>query len=200
MNYKILIVEDDILVATDIKLMLQSTGYIITGIANNASKAFDMFMQEIPDLILCDINLRTKRTGIDFVSKSRKIAEIPVVYITAYSDEKTLTQAVSTSPVSYLIKPFTKIQLQTSVKFALQKSNVKKKNNNSVHDDIPIPTARELEILQLINDGLNSRKISDKLNISIQTVQTHRKNLMAKYKVNKVVDLILLAQKHKLVN
>ena len=199
MNEKILIVEDDFLVASDIKLMLESFGYKITGIANTAVKALELFKEELPDLVLCDINLRTKKTGIDFVSKTRKIAFVPVVYLTAYSDEKTISSAVGTSPVSYIIKPFTKIQLRTSVKFALEKSNG---NKTRIYDkkDIPEPTGRELEILQLLHNGLNSREIAKNLKISIQTVQTHRKNLMSKYKVNKVVELLEMAHNYKLVN
>jgi DNA-binding NarL/FixJ family response regulator len=199
MNKKILIVEDDILVASDIKQIVQSNGYEVTGIANNANKAYELFINNVPDLVLCDVNLRTKRTGIDFVAKARKIIFVPVVYITAYSDEKTLSKAVSTSPESYLIKPFTKIQLLTSIKFALQKSEGHKKEKVSFEKKFLPPSEREMEIMQLLCEGMNSREISEKLNISIQTVQTHRKNLMAKYKVNKVVELVAFAQKHKLV-
>lgn len=199
MNEKVLIVEDDILVASDIKLMVQSMGYVVTGIANNANKAYDLFTSNVPDLILCDVNLRTKRTGIDFVAKARKIVFVPVVYITAYSDEKTLSKAVATSPESYLIKPFTKIQLLTSVKFALQKSNGHKKDTAVFEKKFTPPTERELEIIEFLCEGLNSREIGEKLNISIQTVQTHRKNIMAKYNVNKVIDLIAFVKKHKLV-
>lgn len=199
MNKKILIVEDDILVASDIKQIVQSKGYIVTGIANNANKAYDLFINNVPDLILCDVNLRTKRTGIDFVAKARKTVFVPVVYITAYSDEKTLSKAVATSPESYLIKPFTKIQLLTSVNFALQKNDGHKKEKAVFEKKFTTPTERELEIIQLLCEGLNSREIGEKLNISIQTVQTHRKNIMAKYNVNKVIDLIAFARKHKLV-
>jgi len=196
---KILIVEDDILVASDVRFMLQSFRYKVTGIANSASKALELFNSEVPDLILCDINLRTKRTGIDFVVKSRKIAIVPVIYLTAYSDAQTLSRAIQTEPESYLIKPFTNVQLHTSVLLALEKNKSKNDNSNGTQEDIIPPTTRELEILQLLIEGLSSRKIADKLNISFLTVQTHRKRLMHKLNVNNTIDLISKAQAFQLI-
>jgi DNA-binding NarL/FixJ family response regulator len=199
MKIRILIVEDDVLVATSMKMMLLSFGYSVTGIANTASKALEMFKSDIPDLILCDINLRTKRSGIDFVSKSQKIAFVPVIYVTAYSDQQTVQKAIATAPESYLIKPFSKVQLRTSVALALKKNKDNIGNHSLLRKGFSFPTERELDVLKLLNEGLASREISEKLNISVHTVQTHRKNLMAKCKVNNVVDLIAFAQKHKLI-
>lgn len=200
MNERILIVEDDILVASDMKLMLQSSGYKITGIANSASKALGMFNLEYPDLILCDINLRTKRTGIDFVAKTRKITLVPVIYVTAYADNQTVTKACATAPDSYLVKPFTKTQLLTSVALALEKNKNNIRYDGSVNKDYSPPSEREMDVLQLLNEGLTSHEIADKLNISFQTVQTHRKNLLSKFKVNKTIELLQLAQKFKLIH
>jgi DNA-binding NarL/FixJ family response regulator len=192
MSKSILVVEDEIIVAKDISETLVSCGFRISGIANNAMSAMQLFKSRIPDLILCDINLGKGKTGIDFVREAMKIQRVPVVFVTAYSDDNTVNEAFDTIPDAYLTKPFTNEQLCITVNRVLRKA----KGYLKTDPDIPKPTKREMEIIRMIAKGHSSKQISRDLSISFETVQSHRKNLFQKYNINSSAELISLAHKH----
>lgn len=191
MSVNILVVEDEIIVAKDISEILVSCGYKVTGLANNCHAAMQLFKSGIPDLIICDINLGKGKSGVDFIKETRKIQKVPVVYLTAYSDDKTVDEALGTIPDSYLTKPFTTEQLCITVNRVLRQPEKPIINQA----DLPKPTKRELEIIKLIAKGHSSKEISQNLSISFETVQSHRKNLFHKYKINSSAELVVLASK-----
>ena len=120
-KYKILIVEDEILVATDIEESLENLGYTVQGIVDTGRKAIDAVEEELPDLILMDINLKEEMTGIDAATAITKKHDVPIIYLTANADIATVNKAKVALPYGYIIKPFTDKDLQTNIEIAIFK-------------------------------------------------------------------------------
>jgi DNA-binding LytR/AlgR family response regulator len=122
-KYKILIVEDEILVATDIQESLESLGYSVMGIADTGLKAIEAVKRELPDLILMDINLKGDMTGIEAAKLISKDNDVPIIYLTANTDLDTVNKAKVALPYGYIIKPFNDKDLQTNIEIAIYKFN-----------------------------------------------------------------------------
>jgi DNA-binding LytR/AlgR family response regulator len=118
---KILIVEDEAIVAKDISVCLGKIGYEVLDTFSRAEKALDFLENNKPDLVLMDIMLAGNLSGIEASAKIKEDYDIPVVFLTAYADEKTISKAKVTEPYGYIIKPFKEIDLRTSIEMALYK-------------------------------------------------------------------------------
>lgn len=116
------IVEDEAIVANDLKETLISLGYAVTGIAKSGEIALEMIAGMQPDLVLMDIHLAGTMDGIDTAGKVRELYRIPVVYLTAYADTALLERAKKTEPYGYIVKPYDDRGLQSAVEVALSKS------------------------------------------------------------------------------
>lgn len=121
---KILIVEDELLVAEDIAFRLKSLGYQITDLVISGEDALRAIRNEQPDLILMDIMLKGDLDGIETHEIINKEYKIPLVYLTSYSDEKTFSRAKLTQPFGYIIKPFEERELHTVIEVALYKHSM----------------------------------------------------------------------------
>lgn len=120
---KILIVEDEAIVAKDIQQSLKRLGYDVAGSATTGKKAIELSKEKQPDLILMDIMLKGDMSGIEAATQIKKELKIPIVYLTAYTDENTLNKAKITEPYGYIIKPFKDIDLQTSIEMSIYKAS-----------------------------------------------------------------------------
>lgn len=120
---KILVVEDEAIVALEIKKALESFGYEVTDTVDNLEDVEKNIISNKPDLILLDINLGKSIDGIDIANEINKTAQIPFIFITAFSDENTITRAIKTNPVSYIIKPFKREELKSNIMLALYKNS-----------------------------------------------------------------------------
>lgn len=118
---KILVVEDQAIVAKDISVCLKKIGYDVLGTLSKGEKVVSKIEEERPDLVLMDIMLAGNMTGIEVSKKIKEQFDIPVVFLTAYADEKTISKAKVTEPYGYVIKPFKEIDLRTSIEMALYK-------------------------------------------------------------------------------
>lgn len=118
---QILIVEDERIVAEDIKISLQRLGYSVPGTAVSGEEAVKKAEDMRPDLVLMDIVLTGEMDGIEASALIRSRFDIPVVYLTACSDPKTLKKAKITDPFGYIVKPYENKDLQTAVEVALYK-------------------------------------------------------------------------------
>jgi len=118
---KLIIVEDEAIVAKDIQLCLERIGYDVMGTFVRGEKALEFLESNRPDLVLMDIMLAGKITGIEASAEIKKLYDIPVVFLTAYADENTIEKAKVTEPYGYIIKPFKEIDLRTSIEMALYK-------------------------------------------------------------------------------
>jgi len=119
MHAKILIVEDERLIALDIKRRLQQLGYEVVAIAHHAEAALAAIAENRPDLILMDIHLQGEVDGIAVAAQILPQYSIPVIFVTAHADEATLRQAKATQPFGYLVKPVETHDLNTAIEIAL---------------------------------------------------------------------------------
>lgn len=116
---RILIVEDEALIADEIQDWLSRLGYEIAAVADTAKKAVEAVKKHRPDLVLMDIRLKGPGDGIDAASVIREEFRLPVVYLTAHSDRATLNRAKETSPFGYLLKPFQERELLVAIEMAI---------------------------------------------------------------------------------
>jgi CheY-like chemotaxis protein len=126
---KILIVEDEEIVVLDIKNALESSGYVVAATANSGEDAIRKAMEVRPDLVLMDIVLKGGIDGIEAAEKIRALFNIPVIYLTAHTDEGTLRRAKVSQPFGYIVKPFRERDLHITIEFALYKSEMEKQRN-----------------------------------------------------------------------
>jgi two-component system, LytTR family, response regulator LytT len=117
----ILIVEDESIVAKDIQHSLKKLGYTVVDICSNGEDALRSTEEMKPDLVLMDIMLKGDMSGIEAASQIREKYNIPIIYLTAYADESTLSKAKVSEPYGYIIKPFKEIDLHTSIEMAIYK-------------------------------------------------------------------------------
>ncbi len=128
---QILIVEDERIVAEDLRADLQGLGYHITAIASTGEDAIKKVNENNPDLILMDINLKGDMDGIEAADQIRSSYDIPIVYLTAYADENTIERAKLTDPFGYIIKPFDDRSLHVNIEMSLYKHKMEKKLKES---------------------------------------------------------------------
>ena len=123
---QILIVEDEYIVAKDIRSRLQQMGYSVSAVVSSGEEAVEK-VKNSPDLVLMDIVLKGDMDGIEAADVIRAQDDIPVVYVTAHADEKTLQRAKVTEPYGYILKPFENRELHTIIEMALYKHKMEKK-------------------------------------------------------------------------
>lgn len=120
---KVFIIEDEIIAAESLKLDLENLGYQVIGKENSHDKVLPKIKENQPDLILMDIKIKGDIDGIDLAKKINQIMCVPIIYLTAYADEKTLNRAMETSPYGYIVKPYKTEDLVTNIRIAWQKYN-----------------------------------------------------------------------------
>jgi len=129
----ILIVEDDFIVAKVIEKSLIEIGYRIVGMVSSGPEAIAAVQQEQPDLVLMDINLQGDMDGITAAERIQSQRNIPVVFLTAFSDQKTFSRALETAPYGYIIKPFQTNTLATTIEVALVKYRQEERKETRYH-------------------------------------------------------------------
>jgi two-component system, LytTR family, response regulator LytT len=118
-SYKVLILEDDVLIAESISSMLQGNGFDIVGPVNDYETAASIVAQEEFDIALLDINLGTAKTGLDFAKEYIIPMAKPFIFLSAYSDVNTIKEAVSLMPATYIVKPASSATLFAAIQVAL---------------------------------------------------------------------------------
>jgi len=119
---KVMIVEDEAVVALHLRQELTKLGYFVAGVATAGEQALKMVEEVFPDVILMDIHIQGEMDGIETAKRIPRYLHIPVIYLTAYSEDSTLKRAGDTYPYGYLIKPFLDRELHASIKMALERS------------------------------------------------------------------------------
>lgn len=123
---RLLIVEDEVLVAMDIKARLTKMGYDVVDTAARGGEAVDKAISLTPDLILMDINLKDEIDGVEAAIRIRERYDVPVIFCTAYSNEATLERAKVSEPYGYVLKPFDNRELEINIEIALYKHRVER--------------------------------------------------------------------------
>ena len=131
----ILIVEDEIIIAKNIQYMLQGLGYNVCGIEDTGEKTIKKAEEAQPELILMDIKIKGDLNGIQTAQQIQLIYNIPIVFLSAYSDEKTLKEAKMINQFGYITKPFEESELFSTIEMALyfHKSD-KEKDQNTIQN------------------------------------------------------------------
>lgn len=131
---KILVVEDDKIIMLHLTKTLERLGYDVVENISSVGEILEKIENKMPDLIMMDINLGGESDGIEAASKIRNRFDLPVIFLTAYSDEKTLHKAKMTEPYAYLIKPFEDNELYFTIEIALYKNSIEKqmKEKNAI--------------------------------------------------------------------
>ena len=129
---RILIVEDEIVVAVDIQEMLESLGYEVLAIVDSGEEALAVLNKEVlPHLIMMDIILAGELNGVQTADKIRNRFDIPVIYLTANADDKTLQSAIKTQPYGYLLKPFEDRELHSGIEMGLYRHKLEREIRES---------------------------------------------------------------------
>lgn len=136
-DIKIMLVEDENIEAMDIKRILESFGYQVPYVASYAEEAVQKAQEINPDVVLMDIVLKGQSNGIDAASQIKKLG-IPVIYLTAHSEDSTMERAKVTEPYGYIIKPFDPKNLKNTIELALFKSEMEQQLKEIIHGS-PIP-------------------------------------------------------------
>ncbi|MGA2917685.1 response regulator [Methanoregula sp.] len=118
---RILLVEDDDIIAKVADWRLKNLGYEVCGRAVSSEEAMELVVKTMPDLVLMDINIKGDVDGIETTKLIKKGFDIPVVYVTSHSDGPTLERAKETKPDGFIVKPFDDKDLRVAIELALKK-------------------------------------------------------------------------------
>ena len=200
---RVFIVDDHPLVVEGIKSMLQQLPEIeLVGHAGNASSALSFFSQHATDVVLLDISL-PDQSGLDLCRKlTDRNPGLRIIALTNF-DQLTYIQGMKNNGArGFLLKNSSSGEIQAALHTVMEggecwlgKANVQE----SLSDQQLLLTRREVEVLRLITEGLTNHQIAEKLFVSDSTVDSHRKNLIAKLKVKNTAALVRLAIENKII-
>lgn len=129
---KVLIVEDESILAIGMEQSLEDLGYEVSGIEFNAKGAIQHVKEHCPDIVIMDINLQGDKSGIEAANSIWKNYKTPVIFLTSYSDDKTIKSAMDSEPYGYLIKPCRDKELKATIETSLHKHNYFYKNKLNI--------------------------------------------------------------------
>ncbi|MBD3884873.1 response regulator [Phormidium tenue FACHB-886] len=144
MSARVLVAEDEILIARKIEATLQQLGYVTAAIAIDAESAIQKIAETKPDLVLMDILMPGEMDGIEAAIQIRTRFQIPVVYLTAYGDADTLARAKRAEPFGYILKPFQAQELDATIQVALNRHAVEQQRLNALRNIIPAALLHEV--------------------------------------------------------
>jgi DNA-binding NarL/FixJ family response regulator len=204
-SIKILIVEDEPLIAEGIALHLKNSAFTVSAIAYDADEALQALQAKTLDIAILDINLDSEKDGIELAEYINKSYPMPFIYLTSYSDKAIMDRAKATSPAGFIVKPFNKNTLLATLEIAM--SNFAQQSNNHVpqlslvkiNKNLTDPISdREFEILQLLYDGKTNQEICNLLFIAMNTVKRHVTNTYFKLDVKSRTEAITLIRNYML--
>lgn len=132
-KHKIIIVEDDEITALNLKLSLQKHGYDIIAVCDNAPQAKEKIEETKPDVIIIDISLQESSDGIELAKTIRQHYMIPFIYLTSYSDDDIIAEAIKTEPYGYIVKPFDPSSLHATIQMAIFKFEMENKRYEEIN-------------------------------------------------------------------
>ena len=188
---RVLIVEDEPVIAENIAVYLNNNDFMVSGIAYDNEEARRQLIHNTPDAVLMDINLDSEEDGIDLARFINKNYKIPFLFLTSYADKETLDRAKEVEPSAYILKPFCEKALLASMEIAI--SNFARRNIQQVpvlsftkinKHLISQLSEREFEVLQFIFEGRTNQQIAEKIFISINTIKKHINNAYLKLDVS----------------
>lgn len=149
---KILIIEDEFILATELAETLESEGYEVVLTADNGQEALDFFKENEVDLVLCDININGDWDGIETITRLIAIKQVPIIYLTAFTNRDTLERAKQTFPAAYIPKPYHITNLRMAIELAINNFAVKVQPLKILRNEKPENAQKEM-FLQ-VNDNI----------------------------------------------
>ncbi|MFT5377228.1 MAG: signal transduction histidine kinase [Candidatus Latescibacterota bacterium] len=167
----ILIVEDESIVGLDIQKRLLRMGHSVSAVVASGEAAIESVHKDPPDLALMDIHIQGEMDGVETAAHIRSQMDIPIVFLTAYSDENTLQRAKATEPYAYVLKPFKDRELSTTIEIALYRHSIEKKLQQA-HDHLELRVQERTAELASVNEELKGeieeRKRADEANTLLE--------------------------------
>lgn len=187
---RILIVEDDPLIAIDIEQTLNTLDFKVSGTAYSVDDAIYQLKNNTPDAVLLDINLESEKDGVQLAQIINEQFQLPFIFLTAHADKQTLERAKKTKPAGYIIKPFDEKDLLAGLEIALYNFAQKQAEHkpqlqlHQINKKILTPISdREFDVLCAIYEGKTNRQMADDLFVSVNTIKTHISNIYLKLDV-----------------
>lgn len=178
MSVKVLIIEDDPIIADYLSQLLSTEGFNVLGIAHTGERALDKISSLQPDLCICDIHLGTGMSGIDVAEVLTSKYQIPYIFLTSFDDDKTIEEAERYSPYGYIVKPFQDRTLLATIKIAW--SNYKKQQSTDLLSKADIErklditlTPQEYEILTKLINGESYKQIAEAQFLTTDSIKYH---------------------------
>jgi signal transduction histidine kinase len=191
-DIKILITEDEAIVARDIANRLRKMGYEVTDIVDSGEAAIASVLAIQPDLILMDIMLHGDMDGVETAERISEIANIPVVYLTAYADHETLKRAKATIPFGYILKPFKGKELQATIEIALSRHQAEQAMQKAIESqrrENQAMSERKSQYLSIVSHEFRTPLSVIKLAADVLQYQSHNLTEEKKLKRFKSIQL-----------
>ncbi len=188
-DFKILIIEDELVNAKSIRDCILGGGFVDPQIRDNYDDALLLFHSSKiskPNLVICEIQIKGAKDGIDLAKEIRKISACKIIFLTANYNSSILDEMLEIEPDAFLLKPCTELQLKAAIEICF-----KKYRNEKYKSKINL-SPREFEIVKLVKKGLSSKEIAEKLFISLETVHTHRRKILSKNNAKNFIEIINL--------
>jgi len=205
MKMKVFIVDDHYMVIEGIRSLLQNEKNIEwMGHAMNADSCIAFLKQQTPDVILMDINIPGK-SGIDLCKEVReKYPSIFIIGLSTFNQQSLIQKMMDNGASGYLLKNATQEELMEGIETVIKGKTYLSDEaalslRKSPEGDTPVLTRREKEVLTLIAEGMTNVEIAKHLFISVTTVDTHRKNLLAKFEAKNIAALVKYAVQMQLI-
>lgn len=211
---RILIADDHGIVRKGLRLQLeQHEGFEVVGEATDGREAVKMAEELKPDLVIVDIampNLNGIQASAQMVKKNPKLG---VVILSMHSDESYITRALSAGARGYLLKETAEVDLERAVEVVaagkpffspaiaktLLEDYMRQLQQRGLHDTYDLLTDREKEVLQLLAEGKSNKEVATTLELSPNTVETHRTRIMQKLDLHSSADIVLYAVRKKII-
>jgi len=201
MKRKILVIEDELIIANDIRFILEDAGYEVEKIIKSGDDALSHLSFHNPDLVLCDINIKGSIDGIEVAVAIQKKKKVPFVFLTSLSDKPTLERAKHALPYGYIVKPFEDRGIVSAIEMALFKFEQEIKSlqvTKATLDQLAVDdlTTREFEIIEAMIKGKSYDEITTVLDISQNTLKYHTKNIFVKFDASNRASLMQMLLSH----
>jgi DNA-binding NarL/FixJ family response regulator len=204
-SLRILVVEDERLVAMSLQRQLQTLGYTVVGRTASGDAAIELAGKLRPDVVLMDIYLEGEIDGISAAAEIQSQFQLPVIYLTAFSNREILDRAKLTEPAGYILKPYEDRELQVVIETAVYRHRAEEQRLANLTAQLQPAhevgeaeyasrlTPREREVMFLIVSGKTQKQIAAQLEVSIQTAAKHRARVLQKVNVHNDVELTRVA-------
>ena len=187
---RVLIVEDEPIIAENISIYLNNNDFTVSGIAYDDQEAKEQLATNTPDAVILDINLDSEQDGIAIAKLINSNYQLPFLFLTSYSDKETLQKAKLVEPNGYIVKPFNEQTLLATLEIAIsnhanrQNRQVPELSIEKINKYLLSPISdREFEVLQKIYQGKTNNQIANDLFVTVNTVKVHVKNSYLKLDV-----------------